>query len=116
MVIGATGQESRLPVSLGDPQPENVAIEPHRALEIGDGQVDVPDVGKRIDIGWRSRPVADVGQRGNRLTGCPRSGSFKGERVRSRHRSMHPITARAASFRLPRNFTCASKLMVLYLR
>jgi hypothetical protein len=41
-----------------------VAVEPQRALEIGDRQVHVPDVGARVDVGGRLRERGDICRRG----------------------------------------------------
>src|SRR4051812_48287671 len=56
MVIVAGGEKRGLLVLLRDVQAEDVAIELQRPLEVGHGQVDMPDIRSRVD---RSRCCVD---------------------------------------------------------
>ena len=63
VVIGACREECRLFITLRDMEAKDVAVEDHRPLKIGHGQIHVPDVCAGTDLPSPQRNCGHVGRR-----------------------------------------------------
>jgi hypothetical protein len=98
VVVRTAGKESRFLVALRHVEPEQVAVEPQRALEIAHRQVYMADIAARVDVCGRATERSHVSLRGQAATGVtPERVIGACTRIRRGHRHVHTITTHDAA-------------------